>query len=83
MFEALWNSMYQRLYRSLTLNEGMLTVAGNFVTHIKSTSTSLINFIEKFQAELQSTLNKSKESRSDDEIRLIMSIMNLKSSLKG
>ena len=61
----------------------MLTVAGNYVTHIKSTSTSLLNFIEKLQAELQTTLNKSKESRSDDENSLIMSIMNLKSSLKG
>ena len=75
--------MYQRLYRSLTLNEGMLTVAGNNVTHIKSTSTSHANFIEKFQIELQSTLNKPKESRSDDENSLVMSIMNLKSSLKG
>jgi len=83
MFEALWNSMYQRLYRSLTLNEKKLAVAGNFVTHIKSTSNSLGIFIENLQAELQTTLNKSKESRSDDENSLIMSIMNLKSSLKG
>ena len=83
MAEALWNSLYQRLYRSITLNGDMLNDAGNLVTHIKNTSTSRINFTEKLQSVLQTTFNKPNDSRSNDECNLIMSILNLKSSLKG
>ena len=83
MAEALWCNMYQRLYRSLTLNDERLNEAGRLVSHIKNTSNNRPHFIDKLQRDLQAILNKPKDNRSVDECSLIMAIMNMKNDLKG
>ena len=83
MSEALWDNMYHRLYRSITLNSDKLKDAGSIVTDINTSSSNRNSFILKVEGELQDILSKPTTSRTTDDCDFIMAITNQKNSLRG